>query len=254
MNLKAIKSLFSIAAVLGAPLVFGGDTDTIPSLTIDGVTYKNVELGTVSGSRVSIFYDGGGSRVAISNLPAYLQKRLNYDPELARRQDAAEAQRRAAGQQRLAQDARAIATAKATLGPVQKIHVVKVLNESRLQIVTTNGLISEAYVHNLPPEIIAFVRDLNKTQADVDATKDANALQTYTRSVGAGRRAGNVGTGILTDSAASIQQARRHLSELILKDQQGASTVIACPTAYLLSPTIRQWEFQGTPAPGLAPQ
>jgi hypothetical protein len=82
------------------------NTNIIPLLTIDDQTYTNVELGSVTGSRVAIFYDGGGKRVAISNLPPNLQQRLHYDPEVARSQDVVEAQRRAVSQNRAAAEAR----------------------------------------------------------------------------------------------------------------------------------------------------
>ncbi len=94
MNARTILALLAIVVAWSAQLVFAADTNIIPSLTIEGQTYTNVELGTVTGSRVAIFYDGGGKRVAISNLPPDLQRRLHYDPAAAHVADVAEAQRR----------------------------------------------------------------------------------------------------------------------------------------------------------------
>jgi hypothetical protein len=69
--------------LLTCGVAFAADTNIISSLTIAGQTYTNVEIGTVTASQVTLFYDGGGQRVAISNLPIYLQKQLHYDPTKA---------------------------------------------------------------------------------------------------------------------------------------------------------------------------
>jgi hypothetical protein len=229
----------AIAAVFCAPLAFAADTNIISSLTIDGHTYTNVELGTVTASHVTIFYDGGGQKVAISNLPAYLQKRFNYDPDVARSEDAAEAQRKAAIRQRAEQSAKAVAIAKGTLGPAQTIRILKVSNEAQLQlqIVQTNGQPAEAYIHNLPYEVLTFVRDLNGTKATVEAEK---YVQYNDRATGNG-------------GAYATRQAQKAADERHLADLEGpygnhakaCTTIIARPSAYLPYRNVRQWEYQG---------
>ena len=160
MNAKRIISIMllqAMAMVLSAVSLFADDTGVIPSLTIAGETFTNVEIGTVTGSRVTIFYDGGGKRVAISNLPPYLQHRLNFDPEAARKQDAAEAERKAAFKERADKEAEEMAHARTALGPAQKIRIVKILPDSYVQIEAA-GATSEAYIHNLPAEILTCLR------------------------------------------------------------------------------------------------
>jgi hypothetical protein len=239
MTPKPIKSLLAVAVLFCAPVAFAADAITIPSLTINGQTYKNVEIGTVSGSRVTIFYDGGGERVAISNLPADLQQRLHYDPALARSQDAAAAQKKAAINERLEKEAGAIAKAKSTLGPSQTIRVLKVINSSRLQIVA-NGMLSEAYIHNLPIDVLNFVRDYNATKASVDADKNVDYHDVA--------RSGGLSFG--TRQQVKIENLR-HLADLEGPYKSRAiarSTVVACPTSYIITGAVRQWEFQSMPA------
>lgn len=76
-----MKTAFLLLVI--CQVAFAADTNIIPFLTVGEQTFTNVEIGTVTASHVTLFYDGGGQRVAISNLPTYLQKRFNYDPTKA---------------------------------------------------------------------------------------------------------------------------------------------------------------------------
>jgi hypothetical protein len=247
MTPKTIKSLLAIVVLCCAPLAFAADTNIIPSLTIAGKTFRNVQLGTANASHVTIFYDGGGERVAISNLPMDLQKRLNYDPEKARAIEAADAVRKAAAQERNNQNAAAIAKAKSKLGPAEPVRVLKVINPARLQIAGKNGMLTEAYIHNLPLDVISFVNDYNATKEAVQADKYVD----YHDAVGG------------KSQASFSRQAQKAENQRHLADLEGpygihakeCSTVFARPTDYFYSqtPLIRQWEYQGRLAPGFTP-
>ncbi|MGA2139396.1 MAG: hypothetical protein ABSH14_11085, partial [Verrucomicrobiia bacterium] len=52
-------------------------------LAVDGVTYSNVTLKTVTPTTVSIIHQTGAVTVPLDKLPAELQKQLNYDPKKA---------------------------------------------------------------------------------------------------------------------------------------------------------------------------
>jgi hypothetical protein len=255
MNVKGFVSIVSplaIAAVFYAPSVLAEDTNIIPTLTVAGETFTNVEIGTVTGSRVTIFYDGGGKRVAISNLPTYLQKRLNFDPEAARAQDEAEAERKAAAKERADKEAEALAKAQMALGPAQKIRLVKTLPNSYVQI-EAEGATSEAYIHNLPPEILALLRDYQNAEAEV-TNLEAQLAQAP------GAPAGNHGrmsrqaaqqqaatTAANNSYRANIQSALTSAKARLntLKTQLGTRAIItARPRAFFLYPHARVWEYQ----------
>jgi hypothetical protein len=257
MNLKKIISIISmlaIVAVLCAPSVLAEDTNVIPSLTIAGETFTNVEIGTVTGSRVTIFYDGGGKRVAISNLPLYLQKRLNFDPEAARAQDEAEAERKVAAKERADKEAEELAKAQTALGPPKKIRLVKILPDSYVQI-DAEGATSEAYIHNLPPEILTLLRDYENAGAEV-----TNLEGQLARVPGAPGQGGNHGrmsrqaaqqqastaaanSSYRTNIQSSLNSAKARLNTL--KTQVGTRTTItARPRAFFLYPHARVWEYQ----------
>src|SRR5665213_29225 len=76
---RLVGKLFTIL-MLAVTSALAGDTNTIPLLTIKGQSYTNVEIGTVTPSRVTLFYDGGGKQFPIADLPEYLQKQFHYDP------------------------------------------------------------------------------------------------------------------------------------------------------------------------------
>jgi hypothetical protein len=258
MNAKTIISLLAIARLFLAASVLAGDTDPIPSLTIAGQTYTNVELGTVTGSRVTIFFDGGGERVAISNLPPYLQKRLNYDPQLARTQDAAEAERIAAAKERADKEA----TAQQAQGPAQKIRLVKILPDTYVQI-EAEGVLSEAYIHNLPPEILTLLRDFQAAEANVTNLQNQLALAQPSSAKGGNhghlsRQAAQNQASTSTANASyrssietSLASAKKHLDAV--KSQLSArSTITARPCAFFLYPHVRAWEYQSGAVPAVA--
>ena len=82
--------------VLFASLAYGDETNL--TLTIDGVTSRNVRFGRTTPAEVSIFHATGVATVPLEKLPRELQKRFGYDPQEAAEYRAAQqaAQHRAA--------------------------------------------------------------------------------------------------------------------------------------------------------------
>ncbi len=257
MNVKRIVSIISllaIATLLSAGSVLAEDTNVIPTLTIAGETFTNVEIGTVTGSKVTIFYDGGGKRVAISNLPTYLQKRLNFDPVAARAADEAEAERKAAAKERRDKEAEELAKAETALGPPQKLRLVKVLPDSYVQI-EAEGATSEAYIHNLPPEVLTLLREYQDAQTEV-----TNLEAELAKIPGAPRQGGNHGrmsrqaAQQQASAAAANNSYRANVQKTLasakarlntLKAQLGSRTLItARPRSFFLYPHARAWEYE----------
>ena len=256
--------LQAMAMVLSAVSLFADDTGVIPSLTIAGETFTNVEIGTVTGSRVTIFYDGGGKRVAISNLPPYLQHRLNFDPEAARKQDAAEAERKAAFKERADKEAEEIAHARAALGPAQKIRIVKILPDSYVQIEAA-GATSEAYIHNLPAEILTCLRDYENAEIEVSnlQVQLAQAPGAAAPSANRGRMSRQAEQRQAATSAAnasyrttvqnSLNSAKTRLNTLKTQLSTRAA-VSARPRSFFVYPHVRAWEYQTAAVATAAPK
>ena len=57
-----------------------GQTNFFPLLCCGNRTYTNATIETVTPANITIFWDGGGERIPITNLPAELQTRYHYNP------------------------------------------------------------------------------------------------------------------------------------------------------------------------------
>ncbi|HZM03988.1 MAG TPA: hypothetical protein VFC44_13335 [Candidatus Saccharimonadales bacterium] len=209
-----------------------GQTNFYPVLRCeDGRCFTNATIDAMTPATVMVAWDGGGEKIFITNLPSWMQHKFHYDEEAAQAYLEAQSARRTAVSQRINSDAAAIAIAKATLGPAQNIRIVKTINTWHVQIGDVNGVVSEAYVHNLPNEVLTFVRDFTALKDRVESELNVNY---------------NDGTGAFV--AAYTRQAgkaadQQRLAEL-LPQAQIRETVSARPSAYYLPGGVRQWEYQ----------
>lgn len=60
------------------------ETNRFPSLRVGSSTYTNAEIRAVTATDLIISFDGGGAKVALTNLSPELQKRFGYDPAKAK--------------------------------------------------------------------------------------------------------------------------------------------------------------------------
>lgn len=222
--------------------IWAADADFFPLLQCQNRSYTNAHISSVTPATVIVIWDGGGEKISITNLPTDLQQRYNYNPDAAEKylEDIAakKAGRAAADQKTLA----LIADAQRKLGPPERVRILKIIGPTRVQILTTNGQYLDAYIHNLPLDVITFLQDYAATSAKVSAEQYDNANATYYRTAGRGSAAVNVRTRQLTDAAVSIQTSRQHLTELNSQYPYKTS-ILSAPSAYQVSPGVQQWEF-----------
>ena len=92
-----------LICLFAATLGFAEETNL--TITVDGVTYRNVRFERVTPASVTIFYTTGVATIPLEKLPPELQKKFGYDPQQAAQwqaaqqkaaAEAAEAQRKAA--------------------------------------------------------------------------------------------------------------------------------------------------------------
>jgi hypothetical protein len=102
--------------------------------------------------------------------------------------------------------------------------------------IVVNDTYQNAYIHNLPFEITAFVEDYNNTLEHVNDTLNVNSsekviLRNRARATSA--------------RANDAVDARQHLYDLAPNTNILAHrmSIIARPSQYLISPGVRQWEF-----------
>ena len=80
-QMNAIKSTLLLWLVLSFIVIRADDWKTL-----DGTIYRDVKIVNQDNAFVTILDHDGGAKIAISNLPPDLQKKLNYDPKAAKEQ------------------------------------------------------------------------------------------------------------------------------------------------------------------------
>lgn len=101
--------LRALAFLLVGTLWAAGPITLPRTLTIDGITYKDIVYVKHDDSRVTFTHASGMASVEIRELPEWLRKELDYDPKKAlAAEDAAASARRAATQQQI-RDAQTLA-------------------------------------------------------------------------------------------------------------------------------------------------
>jgi hypothetical protein len=160
-----------------------------------------------------------------------------------------------------------MARAQGTLGPAQKIRIVKIISEIYLQI-EAEGKVTNAYIPNLPPGILASFRELTQTKVDsarlqAQVAQDQYAANqsvpntaagaAYSRAQKAAARAqkntASAARAAAADAAAALAKVNSHLKEL-----ESRTTFIACPTDFINSEGTRQWKYEAAATAGLTPK
>lgn len=108
--MRILRFFLRALALVLAGTVWAAGPITLPrTLTIEGVTYKDILYVKHDDSRVTFTHASGMASVEIRELPEWLRKELDYDPKKAlSAEDAAAAARRATTQQQI-RDAQALA-------------------------------------------------------------------------------------------------------------------------------------------------
>jgi len=88
--------VFLLAATLSAAMAPAQQPEKISFKTRDGREFKDVSISSTTPESINVETDSGFERIAISNLPEDLQRRLNYDPAKAADYTKREAEIRAA--------------------------------------------------------------------------------------------------------------------------------------------------------------
>ena len=237
----------------------GAQTNFFPLLHCkDNTTYTNATIANITPATVDVSWEGSGARMSITNLPDKLQKRYHYNPRKAQKYLAAQAAAKSAEKNHDNKAVAEVAAVQNTLGPAQIIRIIKTLDFPDSLQIEAEGVLVEAYIPNLPPEILTFITKLGQAQADAINFK-LNAVQL---------RAGAKSARVLADgmfgnnsnydqqntlataaeadaSAAEVKSAE---ADALLKKLQAQAkdrtTVIARPTGKMITTTIRQWQFQ----------
>jgi hypothetical protein len=261
---RAAKPAAFLAVLMTfAPSAFT-QTNFYPLLECKNRAYTNATIESVTPATVTIFWDGGGERIAITNLPPELLNRYHYDPQDAQAYLDAQAAKKTTAKERADQELAAIARARDSLGPAQKIRILKVISVWHLQI-EAEGKVSDAYIHNLPPDFLSSLAEIDQAKVEVaqleaQVAQEQNAAsqpgpntnpgsrnyRAQQAAANAQKNAAKTAHSAAAGDAAALAKARSRLKEL-----ESHTTISAGPTDYLTSWGVRQWEYQPTATPGL---
>jgi hypothetical protein len=205
-------------------------------------TYTNATIESVTPATATIFWDGGGERISMTNLPSELQTLYHYDPQEAQKYLDMQAAKKTEKQEQANRANANFLAAQNTLGPPQKIRIVKpLLFPNSLQI-EAEGKTSKACIPNLPPKVLTFIRDLDQAQADANAPKGQSQPSQQAK-----YKAGHPKPNSTQNGARNPEQSAAdpavYLRDLQAK-AEASTTIIARPTGIMISYDIRQWQFQ----------
>jgi hypothetical protein len=259
-------SLLKRAAIFAALFIVASaaraQTNFFPLLNCKNRIYTNATIESVTPATATIFWDGGGERIPLTNLPPEILTRYHYDPQAAQEYLDAQAAKKADLQDRTDREFADLVRAQSTLGPAQKIRIVKIISDFRFQI-EADGKVTDAWIHHLPPETLASFRELDQTKIDAarleaQITQDHNAAAQTVPNTGAfttraqkaaaraQKNAGSSARTATTADTAALAKVKSHLKEL-----ESRATFMACPTDYVISGGVRLWEYRATAAAGL---
>jgi hypothetical protein len=242
--------LFSLVSTARAR---SDQTNFFPVLVCKNRSYTNATIENFTAATVTIFWDGGGERIPMTNLPPELLTRYHYDPQAAEDYLKQQAAKKAAAQERAKQEAAALARALEDLGPAQRIRIVKIYSRMHFQI-EAGGKVSHAYIHNLPRDFVASLDELNQDKMDAatleaqlaqdkGATNKAASYAARTRAQKAAQKArqssASSARAAVTEDTAALTKLKARVKEL-----ESHTELSASPTDYISSAGIRQWEYK----------
>jgi hypothetical protein len=220
-------------------------TNFFHRLVCSNATYLDATIESVTPATVTIWWSGGGERISITNLPPELQRLYHYDPQAAQEYLDAQAAKKAARDERDKKAAEALAEAKETFGPERTVRVISIINDWHVQVLV-DGKVLDAYIRKLPPAVPASILEYAQAKAEAEGFENVSTNATATRQTTV-RKAGRLTTETVdthkpTETASTAMQMRRHLADLE-RHLASRTTVVARPSAFMLSGGIRQWEF-----------
>jgi hypothetical protein len=251
-----IKIIWVFLVSVSVSAIAADDTNSFPFVTIQGQTYTNACISTVTPAYAVILYDGGGRLFALSNLPPFLQKRFGYDPAKAEQYLAAEAVKRQEG---LARIAAAVAQAEAAEGDPENVTILSIEGgfPVRCLIKASSGQ-EDVFMNGLPGSVVEAFSMYDAAKQQLDALSDqaaalrnnSNALKAKT--TGSGQQArGNIARMQRVRTTSAAQEADRATQQLtsfkkdfalLEKDKMRSSIVNAVSTGMIYGVTPI-WRF-----------
>lgn len=165
--MRLIALLITLAALHSSAQT----NETYPFLQCeDGTTYTNLQVKRVTPTHLIVYYDGGGGRIALSNLSVILQNKYHYDPAAV-----AAAQARQAGLLDVSQ----VLRPRPPSPPAVKIHLVRRTGIGQYLVDVTRDAMQqqeEMQIRGLPLETESFMERLQGLRDTTPVMVNVNGL------------------------------------------------------------------------------
>jgi hypothetical protein len=263
MKTKVLTAIVAIAEMLGQCATAQTNETYAILRTLDGHAFTNAEVHSVTASDLTVFFDGGGARIAFTNLSPEIQKKYHFDPAAANAETAKRARSLQEFQQRQAQ----MFQAGNWRGETVKVRIMQMGPEIyEYKIATNGGVLLTVTMFKLPNDVTEFIQRMNSnsnTFADLKASianqrqyaarqrSFANAMEHYNGD-------GSLNTDYPPQQyEANLAEARARemstqIDELTLElakmrqEQLKKTTIMARPTNGFYGHQV--WEFMSLPS------
>lgn len=148
-------------------------TNFFPLLKTASGSYTNATVRSVTATDIIIFFDGGGAKVALSNLSPELQKRFGYDPANDAKAAATRKQKIESAQQRLVNQQ----ATDSWRGEQMKAQILAIDGQiggmTKCTLVTTNGTFN-ALLTSVPSSISQHLSKKQQLKTEIERRSAIN--------------------------------------------------------------------------------
>ena len=249
MKTKFLTAVVTVFGIFGQ-CATAQTNDIYPVLrTLDGNSYTNVEVVSATPTHLTVFFDGGGTRIAFTNLSQEIQKKYKFDPALAAAAASAEAAKRLRSSQDFQQQQAQTEQRINWRGETVKAHVLSINMAVYEFKLSTKGVEKTVTFFNMPMDVTDFLDHINAVRNNLDNLTAANRSQ---RQYAAAQRAIADATEHFRDDASLNpnypgQQAEANLAEARAREQRTQIAELTTELARLRSEEVKKTTILARP-------
>jgi hypothetical protein len=178
---QVMKNLFALLLITASSVAaFAGDSvDKYPVLQMrNGEVFTNAEVSGITAAYATVFYDGGGKKIPLTNFPVELQRKYHFDParavaemdmDASKKQAALDRQQAARAALEDAQRARQFRTVNGALVPLRDFRpaygdVIKVF---------PTGILLGPWQHRIAQDQVSDLQSIGGSPTGPPVTRDS---------------------------------------------------------------------------------
>jgi hypothetical protein len=197
------------------------DTNVFPLLTIGDRTYTNARISSVTATDAIVIFDGGGTKVPLTNLPPDLQRKFPYDAEKAGKFFAEKKGKAETTQKQLAAQQAALQEVSKWRGEPKRMRVLKRIGSLGMEnySVETEDEGERTVIINLPSEIEKHLSDISILEATITTASERHKINSKAAEKASALAPTSAGGSPQYVAAAMAQRDRANLMVLQAKEE-----------------------------------